>query len=78
MVLVEMTSLLEKEEITVILGGSIDMLLIYGKSFSSSKNGPGWAVTFQSENWPNISDGQAFSSSKNDPYRTVIFVMKMI
>jgi hypothetical protein len=32
--LVEMTSLLKKEEITPKLGGSTDMLLIYGKSFS--------------------------------------------
>ena len=38
--LVETTSLLEKEVITPRLGGSIDMLLIYGQSFSSSENGP--------------------------------------
>jgi hypothetical protein len=36
MVLMEMNSLLEKEDITPRLGGSTDMLLIYGKSFSSS------------------------------------------
>jgi hypothetical protein len=39
--LVETTSLLKKEEITPRLGGSKDVLLIYGKSFFSSKNGPG-------------------------------------
>jgi hypothetical protein len=38
---VEMTSLLKKEEITPTLGGSTDVLLIYGQSFFSSKNGPG-------------------------------------
>jgi hypothetical protein len=31
--LVEMTSLLKKEEMTPMLGGSTDVLLIYGKSF---------------------------------------------
>jgi hypothetical protein len=41
-----MTSLLEREVITPRLGGSIDMLLIYGQSFSSLENGPGWAITF--------------------------------
>ena len=39
--LVETNSLLKKEEITPRLGGSTDVLLIYGKSFLSSKNGPG-------------------------------------
>jgi hypothetical protein len=39
--LVETTSLLKKEEISPRLGGSTDVLLIYGKSFFSSKNGPG-------------------------------------
>jgi hypothetical protein len=38
--LVEMTSLLKKEGITPRLGGSIDVLLIYGQSFFSSKNSP--------------------------------------
>jgi hypothetical protein len=42
--LVKMTSLLKKEVITPNLRGSIDMLLIYGQSFSSSENGLGWAV----------------------------------
>jgi hypothetical protein len=73
-----MTSLLEREVITPRLGGSTDMLLIYGQSFSSLENGPGWAVTFQSGKWPKISDGQSFSSSENGPDRTVIFVMKMV
>jgi hypothetical protein len=41
MELVEMTSLLKKEEMTPRLGGSTDVLLIDGKSFFSSKNGPG-------------------------------------
>jgi hypothetical protein len=62
-----MNSLLEKEEITPRLGGSTDMLSIYGKSFSSSENGLGSAVTFQSRKWPKIFDGHAFSSSKNGP-----------
>jgi hypothetical protein len=35
--LMEMTSLLEKEVITHRLGGSTNMLLIYGQSFSSWK-----------------------------------------
>jgi hypothetical protein len=39
--LVETTSLLKKEEMTPRLGGSTDVLLIYGQSFFSSKNGPG-------------------------------------
>jgi hypothetical protein len=76
MVLMEMTSLLEKEEITPRLGGITDMLLIYGQSFSSSKNGPGCVVTFQSRKWPKI--GHAFSSLENGPDQIVIFVMKMV
>jgi hypothetical protein len=75
---VETTSLLRKEVITPRLGGSTDMLLIYGKSFSSSENGPGWEVPFKSIKWFEISDRQSFSSSKNGPDRTVIFVMKMV
>jgi hypothetical protein len=75
---VETTSLLEKEEITPRLGGSTDMLLIYGNSFFSSKNGPGWKVSFQFGKWFEISDGHEFSSSENGPDRTVIFVMKMV
>jgi hypothetical protein len=39
--LVEMTSLLKKEEMTPKLGGSTDVLLIYRQSFFSSKNGLG-------------------------------------
>jgi hypothetical protein len=74
----EMPSLLEKEEITPRLGASNDMLLIYWKLFSSSENGPGWEVTFQSIKWPNISDRHAFSSSENGPDRKIIFVMKMV
>jgi hypothetical protein len=58
---VETTSLLKKEVITPRLGGSTDMLLIYGQSFSSSENGRGWSVPLQSEKWFEISD------------RTVIF-----
>jgi hypothetical protein len=75
---VETTSLLKKEVITPRLGGSTDMLLIYGQSFSSSKNGPSWVVPFQSGNWFEISNGQSFSSSKNGPDQIVIFVMKMV
>ena len=44
--LVEMNSLLKKEEITPNLGGRTDVLLIYGQSFFNSKNGPRWAVPF--------------------------------
>jgi hypothetical protein len=73
-----MTSLLKKEMITPRLGGSTDMLLIYGQSFSSSENGPGWEVPFQYGKWFEISDGKSFSSLENGPYRTVIFVMKMV
>jgi hypothetical protein len=76
--LVEMTSLLEKEVITPRLGGSIDMLLIYGQSFSSSENGPGWIVPFQFRKWFEIFDGHAFSSSKNGLDWIDIFVMKMV
>jgi hypothetical protein len=49
------------------LGGSTDISLIYGQSFSSLENGPGWAVPFQFGKWFEIFDGQAFSSSKNGP-----------
>jgi hypothetical protein len=78
MELVDTTSSSKKEVITPRSGGSTDMLLIYGQSFSSSKNGPGWAVPFQFGKWFEIFDGQAFSSSKNGPDRTFIFVMKMV
>ena len=44
--LVETTSLLNKEEITRRLGGRIRVLLIYGKSFFSSKNGPDRIIIF--------------------------------
>ena len=74
----ETTSLLKKEVIIPRLGGTTDMLLIYGQSFSSLENGPSWAVPFRSEKWFEISDGQAFFSSKNGPNRIVIFVMKMV
>jgi hypothetical protein len=39
--LVEMTSLLKEEEMTPRLGGSTNVLLTYGQSFFSLKNGPG-------------------------------------
>jgi hypothetical protein len=74
----ETISLLKKEEITPRLGGSTDVLLIYGKSFFGSKNGPGWVVPFQFKKWLEISDGKAFSSSENGPDRTIIFIMKMV
>jgi hypothetical protein len=73
-----MTSLLKKEEITPRLGGNTDVLLIYGQSFFSSKNGPRSAIPFQFGKWFEISDGHAFSSSENGPDQTVIFVMKMV
>ena len=50
------------------LGGSTDVLLIYGQSFFTSKNGPGWAVPFQFGKWFEFFYGQAFSSSENGPY----------
>jgi hypothetical protein len=71
-----MTSLLEKKEINLRLGGSNDM--IYGQSFSISENGPGWVATFHSRKWPKISGEHAFSSSENGPDQTSIFVMKMV
>jgi hypothetical protein len=49
------------------------MLLIYGQSFSSLENGPGWAVPFQFGKWFEISDIHAFSSLENGPDWTVIF-----
>ena len=39
--LMETTSLFKKEEMTLGLGGSTDVLLIDGQSFFNSKNGPG-------------------------------------
>jgi hypothetical protein len=75
---VETTSLLKKEEMTPRLGGSTDVLLIYGQSFFSSKNGPGSTAPFQFRKWFEISDGQAFSSLENGLDRMVIFVMKMV
>ena len=39
--LMETNSLLKKDDITLGLGGRTDMLLIYGQSFFSLKNGPG-------------------------------------
>ena len=71
----ETTSLLKKKVIINRLGESTDMLLIYGQSFSSSENGPGWVVPFQFGKSFEISNGQAFSSSENGPDRTVIFKM---
>jgi hypothetical protein len=38
--LMEKTSLLKREEMTPRLGGRIDVLLIYGQSFFSLRNGP--------------------------------------
>jgi hypothetical protein len=38
--LMEMTSLLKNEEINPRLGGSTDVLLIYGQSFFNLKNSP--------------------------------------
>ena len=73
-----MNSLLKKEVITPRLGGSTDTLLIYGQSFSSSENGLGWAVPFQSRKWFDIYDEQSFSILENGLDRTVIFVMKMV
>jgi hypothetical protein len=78
MELVETTSLLKKEEMTPRLGGRTDVLLTYGQSFFSSKNGPGLAVPFQFRKWFEISDGQCIFSFKNGPDRTIIFIMKMV
>jgi hypothetical protein len=76
--LMEMNLLLKKEMITLRFGGRTDILFIYGQSFFNSENGPSWAITFQSRNWPKIFDKKAFSSSENDPNQTVIFIMKMV
>jgi hypothetical protein len=54
------------------------VLLIYGQSFFSSKNGLGIEFPFQFRKWFEISNGHAFSSSENGPDQTIIFVMKMI
>jgi hypothetical protein len=53
---VETTSLMKKEVITTRLGGSTDMLSIYGQSFFSLENGPGWVVPSQSRKWFEIFD----------------------
>ena len=45
LVVVEMTSFLEKEDITPRLGGRTNMLFIYGISFSSLENDLGSVVT---------------------------------
>jgi hypothetical protein len=74
----ETTSLLENKVSNPRLGGRTDMLFIYGQSFSSLENGPGWAVPFQFRKWFDISDGQEFSSLENGPDQTIIFVMKMV
>jgi len=76
--LVEMNSVLENEVITHSLGGSTNILLIYGQSFSSSKNGPGWEVSYQFGKWFDISNEKEFSSLENGPHWTIIFVMKMV
>jgi hypothetical protein len=60
------------------LGGSTDISLIYGQSFSSLENGPGWEFPFQFGSGLRFSDGYAFSSLKNGLDRTVIFIMKMV
>jgi hypothetical protein len=39
--IVKMTLVLKREEMTLGLGGSTDVLFIYGLSFFNSKNGPG-------------------------------------
>jgi hypothetical protein len=49
------------------------MLLIYGHSFSSFENDPGWTVTFQSGKWSKILDGQSFFSLENGPGWVVTF-----
>jgi hypothetical protein len=54
------------------------MLFIYGQSFSSFENGPGWAIPFQFRKWFEISDRPAFSSLENGLDQTFIFVMKMV
>ena len=74
----ETTSLLKKEVITPRLGGSTNMLIDLWTLFSSSENGPGWVVPFQSRKLFEISYRQAFFSLENGPDRTVIFLMKMV
>jgi hypothetical protein len=60
------------------LGGSTDVLLINGQSFSCLENGPGWAVHFQFGKWSEIFDGEGFSSSENGADEAIIFIMKMV
>jgi hypothetical protein len=78
MELVETTSLLKKEEIAPRLGGSTDVLLIYGQSFFQFKKWSRMSSAFPVRKWFEISNGHAFSSSENGPDRTIIFVMKMV
>jgi hypothetical protein len=49
--IVEITPLAEREEMALQVGRGIDISLIYGQSFSSLENGPGWAVSFQFGKW---------------------------
>jgi hypothetical protein len=76
--LVEMNSLLKKEVITPRLGGSIDMLLIYGQSFFIWKMVQVGKFLSSPESGLRFLTGKSFSSSENGPDRTVIFVMKMV
>jgi hypothetical protein len=61
--LVETTSSLKKEEMTPRLGGSTDVLLIYGQSFSVRKMVQDEQFLSSSESGFEISDGQTFFSS---------------
>jgi hypothetical protein len=66
MELMETTSLLKKEEMTPRLGGRIDVLLTYGQSFFSSKNG-------QDEQFLSILEsGLRFVTDKHFPVRKTV------
>jgi hypothetical protein len=68
MELVETTSLLKREEITPRLGGSTDVLLIYGQSFFSSKYG-----SVQDEQFLSSSEsGLRFMTDKHFPVRKMV------
>jgi hypothetical protein len=76
--LVETTSLLKREEMTPRLGGSTDVLLIYGQSFSVRKLVQDEQFLSSSESGLRFLTDRHFPVQENGPDRTVIFVMKMV
>jgi hypothetical protein len=74
----ETTSLLKREEMTPRLGGSTDVLLIYGQSFSVRKLVQDEQFLSSSESGLRFLMNMHFPVQENGPDRTVIFVMKMV